>query len=57
MLTGRMIPEEAAAVLLPETRLGVVISLGEEGAHLLGGAGGQGHNSFSGGAHLQGGGN
>jgi len=32
MLTGRMIPEEAAAVLLPETRRGVVISLGEEGA-------------------------
>ncbi|HTW92781.1 MAG TPA: ribokinase [bacterium] len=32
MLTGRMTPEEAAAVLLPETRQGVVISLGEEGA-------------------------
>jgi ribokinase len=32
MLTGRMTPEEAAAVLLPETRRGVVISLGEEGA-------------------------
>jgi len=32
MLTGRMTPEEAAAVLLPETRQGVVISLGEDGA-------------------------
>jgi ribokinase len=32
MLTGRMTPEEAAAVLLPETRHGVVISLGEQGA-------------------------
>jgi ribokinase len=32
MLTGRMTPEEAGAVLLPETRRGVVISLGEEGA-------------------------
>jgi ribokinase len=32
MLTGRATPEEAAAVLLPETRRGVVISLGEEGA-------------------------
>ncbi|MBN2466116.1 ribokinase [candidate division WOR-3 bacterium] len=32
MLTGRMTAEEAAAVLLPETRQGVVISLGEEGA-------------------------
>jgi ribokinase len=32
MLTGRVIPEEAAAMLLPETRRGVVISLGEEGA-------------------------
>ncbi len=32
MLTGKMTPEEAAAVLLPETRRGVVISLGEEGA-------------------------
>jgi ribokinase len=32
MLTGRMTPEEAAAVLLPETRRGVVVSLGEEGA-------------------------
>ncbi len=32
MLTGRMTPEEAAAVLLPETRRGVVISLGEHGA-------------------------
>jgi ribokinase len=32
MLTGRMTPEETAAVLLPETRRGVVISLGEEGA-------------------------
>ncbi len=32
MLTGRMTPEEAAAVLLPETRQGVVISLGEQGA-------------------------
>jgi ribokinase len=32
MLTGRMTPEEAAAVLLPETRRGVVISLGEQGA-------------------------
>jgi ribokinase len=32
MLTSRMTPEEAAAVLLPETRQGVVISLGEQGA-------------------------
>jgi len=32
MLTGRMTPEEAAAVLLPETRHGVVISLGVQGA-------------------------
>ena len=32
MLTGRMTPEEAAAVLLPETRRGVVVSLGEDGA-------------------------
>jgi len=32
MLTGRMTPEEAAAVLLPETQRGVVISLGEMGA-------------------------
>ena len=32
MLTGRTLPEEAAAVLLPETRQGVVISLGEQGA-------------------------
>ena len=32
MLTGRMTPEEAGAVLLPETRRGVVISLGGEGA-------------------------
>jgi len=32
MLTGRMTPEEAAAVLLPETRRGAVISLGEQGA-------------------------
>jgi ribokinase len=32
MLTGRMTPEEAAAVLLPETRRGVIISLGKEGA-------------------------
>jgi ribokinase len=32
LLTGKMTPEEAAAVLLPETRRGVVISLGEEGA-------------------------
>ncbi len=32
MLTGRTTPEEAAAVLLPETRRGVVVSLGEEGA-------------------------
>jgi ribokinase len=32
MLTGRMTPEEAGAVLLPETRRGVVISLGDEGA-------------------------
>ena len=32
MLTGRMTPEEAAAVLLPETRRGVVISLGAQGA-------------------------
>jgi len=32
MLTGRMTPEEAAAVLLPETRRGLVISLGEQGA-------------------------
>jgi ribokinase len=32
MLTGRMTPEEAGAVLLPETRRGVVISLGEQGA-------------------------
>jgi ribokinase len=32
MLTGRMTPEEAAAILLPETRRGVVISLEEEGA-------------------------
>jgi ribokinase len=32
MLTGKMTPEEAAAVLLPETRKGVVISLGEQGA-------------------------
>jgi ribokinase len=32
MLTGRMTPEEAAAVLLPETKRGVVISLGEQGA-------------------------
>jgi len=32
MLTGKMTPEETAAVLLPETRRGVVISLGEEGA-------------------------
>ncbi|MCX6843493.1 MAG: ribokinase [candidate division WOR-3 bacterium] len=32
MLTGKMTPEEAAAVLLPETRHGVVISLGEQGA-------------------------
>ena len=32
MLTGRMTPEEAGAVLLPETRRGVTISLGEQGA-------------------------
>ena len=32
MLTGRMTPEEAGAVLLPETRRGVVVSLGEQGA-------------------------
>lgn len=32
MLTGKMTPEEAGAVLLPETRRGVVISLGEQGA-------------------------
>lgn len=32
MLTGRTTPEEAAAVLLPETRQGLVISLGEQGA-------------------------
>jgi len=32
LLTGRMTPEEAGAVLLPETRSGVVISLGEQGA-------------------------
>jgi len=32
MLTGRLTPEEAAAVLLPETRLGVVVSLGADGA-------------------------
>jgi ribokinase len=32
MLTGKMTPEECAAVLLPETRRGVVISLGEQGA-------------------------
>ena len=32
MLTWKMTPEEAAAVLLPETRQGVVISLGEQGA-------------------------
>jgi ribokinase len=32
MLTGRMTPEEAGAVLLPETRHGVVISLGAQGA-------------------------
>jgi ribokinase len=32
MLTGRMTPEEAGADLLPETRRGVVISLGEQGA-------------------------
>ena len=32
MLTGRMTPEEAGAVLLPETRRGVIISLGEQGA-------------------------
>jgi ribokinase len=32
MLTGRMNPEEAGAALLPETRRGVVISLGEQGA-------------------------
>jgi ribokinase len=32
MLTGRMTSEEAAAVLLPETRRGVVISLGVQGA-------------------------
>jgi ribokinase len=32
MLTGRTTPEECAAVLLPETRRGVVISLGERGA-------------------------
>jgi sugar/nucleoside kinase (ribokinase family) len=32
MLTGRMTPEECAAVLLPETRKGVVVSLGERGA-------------------------
>jgi ribokinase len=32
MLTGRTMPEEAAAVLLPETRQGLVISLGEQGA-------------------------
>jgi len=32
MLTGRMTPEETGAVLLPETRRGVVISLGEQGA-------------------------
>ena len=32
MLTGRMTPEEAGAVLLPETRHGVIISLGEQGA-------------------------
>ncbi len=32
MLTGRMTPEEAAAVLLPETRRGVVVTLGEQGA-------------------------
>ena len=32
MLTGRMTPEEAGAALLPETRHGVVISLGAQGA-------------------------
>ena len=32
ILTGRLIPEEQAAVLLPETRRGVVISLGAHGA-------------------------
>jgi ribokinase len=32
MLTGRMTSEEAGAVLLPETRRGVVISLGAQGA-------------------------
>jgi ribokinase len=32
MLTGRMTPEEAGAALLPETRRGVIISLGEQGA-------------------------
>jgi ribokinase len=32
MLTGRMTPEEAGAVLLPETRRGVVVSVGEQGA-------------------------
>lgn len=32
MLTGRTTPEEAAAVLLPEVRQAVVISLGERGA-------------------------
>jgi len=35
MLTGRMTPEEAGAVLLPETRRGVVISLGEKGAMVV----------------------
>jgi ribokinase len=35
MLTGRMTPEEAGAVLLPETRHGVVISLGAQGAMVV----------------------
>jgi len=32
MLTGRMTPDEWGAVLLPETRRGVVVSLGSDGA-------------------------
>lgn len=35
LLTGRMTPEEAGAVLLPETRQGVVISLGADGALVI----------------------
>jgi ribokinase len=36
MLTWKMTSEEAAAALLPETRQGVVISLGEQGAMAVG---------------------